>query len=142
MEIRFLSAVIIRSPRAEALADFYGRLGVNLEASDHAGPGTIHFECQLGDVHFALHQADITLTPVPSVKIAFAVHDLDAVLARLRDHTDMAPSPIVERGFARSVSLTDPDGNLIELTELSNSWLEYLSSRPADRRDITAASPK
>jgi len=142
MDIRFLSAVIVRSAQAELMAKFYGRLGLNLEASDHAGPGTLHFECQLGDVHFALHQADMALAPIPSVKIAFAVKDLDTVVARLREHLDMAPSPIVERGFARSVSLTDPDGNPIELTELSNSWLEYLSSRAADLRDITASSLK
>jgi hypothetical protein len=142
MEIRFLSAVIIRSARAAAMADFYSRLGLNLEASDHAGPGTHHFECQLGDVHFALHQADVALAPVRSVKIAFSVEDLDIVLTRLRDYADMQPSPIVERGFARSVSLTDPDGNPVELTELSDSWLEYLSSRPAELRDITASSPK
>lgn len=138
MQIRFLSAVIIHSSRAALMADFYRRLGLEMEASDHAGPGTMHFECDLGDVHFALHQADTAPTPARSFKIAFAVKDLDAALANLSTQEDIKPSPVVERGFARSVTLTDPDGNPVELTELSQSWLKYLSSRPSDRRDVTA----
>lgn len=138
MRIQFLSAVIIRSSQATVLAEFYRRLGLELVASTHAGPGSLHFECDLGDVHFALHQADTASANSSSFKIAFAVKNLDDVLATLRSRAGLAPSTIIDRGFARSAALVDPDGNLVELTELSRPWLEYLAGRPSAQRDVVA----
>lgn len=140
-KIEFVSAIIIASADAEGLADFYRRgLGIALEPSAH-GEGPPHFECELGDLHFAVHptgpvQPDCV---APRIRIAFAVRDLDAALERLRLLGTVPKRPPVERGFARMVAVEDPDGNLIELTQLTARWLAYIGSRDVAKRDVTKA---
>ena len=54
-EVEFLSAVIVVSNDAEKLARFYREvLGLPLEPAQH-GESHRHYECLLGDVHFAIH---------------------------------------------------------------------------------------
>ena len=114
-----------------------------MEADQHDEGGIPHFECQLGDLHFAVHPLDAGSAPlaanaarVQRIKFAFAVTDLDETLHHLRSlKTEPLYSP-QDRGFARMTAIHDPDGNLIELTQLSDSWLRHLNSRSKDQRDI------
>lgn len=54
-DLEFLSAVIVVSSDAERLARFYREvLGVPLQPAQH-GESHRHYECLLGDVHFAIH---------------------------------------------------------------------------------------
>jgi catechol-2,3-dioxygenase len=51
----FLSAVLLASRQPDRLAVFYRDvLGLPLHEEQH-GSGSVHWGCELGDVHFAIH---------------------------------------------------------------------------------------
>jgi predicted enzyme related to lactoylglutathione lyase len=139
--IEFLSGVIIVSKQAEALAQFYRDVvGIELEAEDHGGLET-HWGTELGDIHFAIHpESNFPESPAgnASVKLAFTVFDLDAVLSRLEDHGVELAYPVKDEGFGRMVAIRDPDGNFIELTELTDHWFEHLERRKQKGHDPVA----
>lgn len=135
----FISAVIILSGQPSTVASFYrDALGIPLIASDHGGSPT-HYECELGDIHFAVHPLPEDALQPPAaarVKFALAVADLDAALARL-NALGIAPRyPPEKLPFATMTAIEDPDGNIVELTQLSDRWLRYLRNRPAHERDV------
>lgn len=84
--IEFLSAVIIYSPNAERLAQFYrGVLGIPLEEEQHEGE-PLHYGCELGDIHFAIHPAKGEFSLEENerrFKLAFTVFSTAALLERL-----------------------------------------------------------
>jgi predicted enzyme related to lactoylglutathione lyase len=135
----FISAVIVQSGQPSAIATFYrDALGIPLKASDHDGSPT-HYECELGDIHFAVHPLPED-APQPQaaqrVKFALAVADLDAALARLNTFGIVPRYAPEKLPFATITAIEDPDGNIVELTQLSNRWLRYLGNRPAHERDV------
>lgn len=134
----FISGLVIFSAQARDLASFYRDvLGLPLEASTHGGDVLEHYECELGDVHFAVHPAEgRPITGASAIKIAFSVRSIRQIELRLARFPSCSLTPIRNRGFAQSAVMHDPEGNQIELTELSERWLDYLSSRPAELRDV------
>lgn len=147
--VQFISAVILLSEDPTKLAGFYTNgLGLPLEASDHGGSEGDHFECELGDVHFAIHRASERPADTSdraasrqNVKIAFAVRDLKAALGKLSEMKVLPIYDPVHRGFAKMTAVRDWDGNIVELTELSDSWLRHLAARkPAERDVVTSCS--
>jgi predicted enzyme related to lactoylglutathione lyase len=140
--IEFLSGIIIVSKQAEQLAQFYQDvIGIELEAEDHGGLET-HWGTELGDIHFAIHpQSNFPNSPAgnASVKLAFTVFDLDAVLCRLEDYGVALAQPVKEdEGFGRMVAIEDPDGNFVELTELTDHWFQHLEQRKKKGHDPVA----
>jgi predicted enzyme related to lactoylglutathione lyase len=139
--IEFLSGVIIVSKQAEQLAQFYRDVvGIELEAEDHGGLET-HWGTELGDIHFAIHpESNFPGSPAgnASVKLAFTVFDLDSVLSRFEDHGVELAYPVKNEGFGRMVAIRDPEGNFIELTELSDDWFEHLERRKKQGHDPVA----
>src|SRR5262245_26804885 len=87
-DLRFLSGVIIVSTEPSRLVHFYRDiLGVPLEEERH-GDTALHWACDLGDVHFAIHStADYPgeATTAGAVKLAFMVFDLEALVAYLAE---------------------------------------------------------
>ena len=132
-DIVFLSAVILVSPDPTRLARFYSDLlDVPLRESRHDGGSDAHYECEVADLHFAIHE----LSHLPwakasgsRVSIALSVPSLGEVITRLQ----AAGVPLLYEpevvGFATMTAVLDPDGNIVQLTELSDSWLTYLRSR-------------
>ncbi len=58
MLINGVSAILLISPQAEKLADFYRTtLELPMEEEVHEGV-PLHYACDLGDVHLAIHPAD------------------------------------------------------------------------------------
>ena len=139
--IEFLSGVIIVSKQAEQLAQFYRDVvGIELEAEDHGGLET-HWGTELGDIHFAIHpESNFKGSPTgnASVKLAFTVFDLDAVLSRFEDHGVELAYPVKNEGFGRMVAIHDPEGNFIEFTELTDDWFEHLERRKKAGHDPVA----
>lgn len=137
--IEFISAVIILSADHTRLAAFYRDvLGVQIKASAH---GDIpHFECDLGDIHFAIYPRPKGLTGgqdcAQKMKVAFAVPNLQAMIDRLAAHGIALEYPPEEKGFATMTAVRDPDENLVELTQLSSNWLSYLRGRSLSQRDM------
>lgn len=125
----FLSAVLIRSHQPRRLAEFYQRVfGLPFEASEH--DEELHFECELADTHYAIFQAapDEQFRANP-ITLAFAIDDMGGFVQKLqREGTNLNSGPS-EHGFGTLASITDPDGNKVDVTQLSAGWLEYLRKR-------------
>ncbi|HVE90741.1 MAG TPA: VOC family protein [Actinomycetota bacterium] len=100
-----------------AAAGFYERL---LQVSPvSAGPG--HTEFQVGDVKLLVHEAyepdpSDPLDPGSRDHVAFAVEDLEAACARMREAGVEVVGP-QDYDWGRSAYLTDPDGRMVELHE-------------------------
>jgi catechol 2,3-dioxygenase-like lactoylglutathione lyase family enzyme len=138
-KIEFLSAILLVSKDAERLAAFYRDvIGLPLETEEHGGTHK-HYGCELGDLHFAIHPAENFADSgvgVGSIKLAFTVFDLGAFVERVKSHgVEFAYEPR-DRGFAKMTALNDPDGNLIEFTQLSEGWFKHLESRRRQGIDI------
>ena len=135
--IRDFAAVILVSTEPEGLAHFYREtLGLPVEAEQH-GETLPHWGCTLGNQHFAIHRPDDFPDGrwgVGSVELAFDVVDLDAILARVRSRGRELLSGPRDDGFMKAASLLDPDGNLVELVQMSDAWCEHLAARPAGQR--------
>jgi predicted enzyme related to lactoylglutathione lyase len=141
-EIEYLSAVLLISNDAARLATYYRDVvGIPLEEEKH-GDTEPHFGCELGDLHFAIHpRANFpnSAAGVGSVKLAFNVFDMNRFVARMeRDGVKFAYPP-KDTGFAVMTATTDPDGNFIEFTQLSEGWFKYLEGRRAKGKDVLIA---
>jgi catechol 2,3-dioxygenase-like lactoylglutathione lyase family enzyme len=100
--LRFISGVIVVSRQAERAVEFYRDvLGLPLAEERH-GDTELHWGCELGDVHFAIHPAE---------------DDPDSQITAVRD----------------------PDGNLVELTQLGAGWVEHLKVHRAAGNDLIPA---
>lgn len=137
--IEFLSAVLLVSANPQRLAEFYTDVvGVPLEAERH-GKSLPHWGCNLGDIHFAIHPVETfpdRQSGVGSVKLAFTTFDLDALVRRLENGGVTLLYPPRDTGFFRSTAIQDPDGNLIEFTELCDEWFKGLEAARARGADV------
>ena len=90
-------------------------LGVPLVPEQH-DQDLSHWGATLGQLDFAIHHPDDFLEQraggAGSVVIAFAVEDLDATVARLREHGVEPLYPRRDPGWTQMTAVRDPDGNL------------------------------
>ena len=137
--VQFISAILLLTREPDRLVRFYRDvLGIPLEPEVHDGSAT-HFACELGDTHFAIHDAAEVRERSESFKLAFAVTSLDATIAALQSAGVQTLYPPKSTGFAVMTAVLDPDANYIELTELSDAWLQYLVERRNGGKDPVAA---
>jgi predicted enzyme related to lactoylglutathione lyase len=121
-----ICGVFILSQDPATLAKFY-REAIGLPLTyDHANNtngenGAEHYECDFGDVHFAIHpsRGDRDLShPNNAVNFALAVESLDLFIDRLRSmKIELLYGPF-DLDFGRLAGVLDPDGNTVQLTEL------------------------
>jgi predicted enzyme related to lactoylglutathione lyase len=140
--LRFLSGIILTSTDPARLAHFYRDvLGVPLTTEQH-GDSAPHWACELGDIHFAIHAAadhPAEPTGAGAIKLAFMVFDLNALVASLSERGVALCYPPEDFGEeSRITAIHDPDGNLIELTELGPSWLAHLRAHRSNDGDVVA----
>ena len=122
-QIKQICGVVLTTRRMTEMVEFYSEvLGMSLQKEEH-GELEVHYGVDLSnDIHFALHPpSDYNLDDPgnASVKVAFTVEDLDAMVKRLgeRGHEPfIAPH---DEGFGPVAAFKDPDGNLLELVQLS-----------------------
>ncbi|MGI9328953.1 MAG: VOC family protein [Pseudomonadales bacterium] len=116
-----VSAILLISPSASKLADFYrDAIGLPLEDEVHEGI-PLHYGCEMGPVHFAIHPSEswpgeIHKEPLSPV-IVLETSDVRAAHQRLLD-AGIAASPPYDHGFGILTSFRDPDGNNVQLMEL------------------------
>jgi catechol 2,3-dioxygenase-like lactoylglutathione lyase family enzyme len=140
-DLNYVSGILLVSTQPERLLAFYRDiLGVPLEEERH-GDGPPHWGCELGDVHFAIHPVDDypedSGVGVGAVKLAFMVFDLAAFTGWLATQGVELCYPPTSLGAESLVTaVRDPDGNLVELTQLGTSWLGHLQSRRASGHDL------
>jgi catechol 2,3-dioxygenase-like lactoylglutathione lyase family enzyme len=78
-------------------------------------------------------------TAAGAVKIAFMVFDLDPLVAWLAESgVELCYPPRRFGAESRITAVRDPDGNLVELTELGPAWLEHLRAHRARGGDLVA----
>lgn len=140
--IDFLSAVLIISQDPERLASFYrDGLGLPLIPEEHGGDQA-HWGCELGDLHFAIHPGEPGPGPSP-VRFALWVFDLTGYVAGLQRKGIQCRYPIQKLGEASWVTaVEDPDGNEVELTQMSGAWLRHLAERRREGSDVIARAPQ
>lgn len=140
-KIEFLSAVLLISKDPEKLAQFYRDVvGLPLEDEQH-GDTEKHYGCELGDLHFAIHPIknfEGSSYGTGSVKLAFTVFDMNAFVARVEKLGVKLAYPPKDMGFALLTGLTDPDGNYIEFSQLSDRWFKHLESRRQNGFDVVS----
>jgi catechol 2,3-dioxygenase-like lactoylglutathione lyase family enzyme len=142
-DIGFISALLLVSRQPERLVEFYRDVfGLPLTQERHAD-SLPHWGCELGDVHFAIHPAqdypdDPADGPGP-VKLAFMVFDLPRMVAWLNARGVTLCYPPTNLGTASMITaVRDPDGNLVELTQLGPGWLDHLESHRANGHDLVS----
>jgi predicted enzyme related to lactoylglutathione lyase len=139
--IEFLSGVLLVSEEPERLASFYRDvLGVPLEVEEHEDT-LPHWGCTLGDVHFAIHPVkdfEDRRCGVGAVKLAFNIFDIQALVERLEKKGVELIYPVRDTGYFLTTAVFDPDGNMVEFTQLCDAWFEDLESRQAEGGDVVA----
>ncbi len=137
--VEFLSAVLIVSREPARLSKFYREVvGIALEDEEHEGT-LPHFGCTLGDVHFAIHPVEDFpdhSAGVGSVKLAFTVFDIQGFAARLKERGVKLLYEPRDTGYFWSTAILDPDGNLLEFTQLCDEWFQELEARRAKGHDV------
>jgi catechol 2,3-dioxygenase-like lactoylglutathione lyase family enzyme len=143
-DLRFFSGVIVVSAQPERAVSFYRDvLGLPLVQEQH-GDTAPHWGCELGDVHFAIHPAedypdDPATAPSP-IKLALMVFDLDRMVEWLGECGVALCYPPTSLGEQSQITaVRDPDGNLVELTQLGASWLDHLKSHRTEGHDVVRA---
>ena len=112
--LRFLSGVILVSRQPRQTAEFYRDvLGLPLAEERH-GDTQPHWGCELGDVHFAIHPAE----DYPEDPLCYPPADLGEE--------------------SQITAVRDPDGNLVELTQLGPGWLGHLKAHRAAGNDLVS----
>ncbi len=135
---RYLCAVLLVSKDPARLMRFYRDvLGIPLGAEEHDDTA-VHYGCNLGEVHFAIHPlenfGDANAQP-GAVRFALEVFDLPGTLDAMRSKgvSPLFP-PRSLGGTSLLTAVQDPDGNVVELTQLSPEWFESLH-RAQERGD-------
>ena len=121
-----VTAILLISPNAKKLCAFYrATLGLPLEDELHDDV-PLHYGCDLGDVHFAIHPASAqwpgvqTRNPQGPV-INFSTSDLKAVAKRLAANGVKVTGP-TDHDVAQAISFRDPDGNLVTVLEYAPEY--------------------
>jgi predicted enzyme related to lactoylglutathione lyase len=118
---RAFSAILIVSENPERLVGFYREaLGIPLGEEEH-GDTDLHYGCELGDVHFAIHpRSNFEQIGVPrtgSVTMAFHVDDASALAESIKAAGYQVEYPPKDLGWCIMTAVRDPDGNYIEFTQ-------------------------
>jgi predicted enzyme related to lactoylglutathione lyase len=117
-----VGAILLISDDAARLAAFYrDAAGFPLEAEVHDGVAA-HYGCEIGGVHFAIHpsegwpgeRAPTSQSPV----LVFYTGDVQPAYERLVAH-GVAATPPFDHGFAIMTAFEDPDGNNVQIMQLT-----------------------
>jgi catechol 2,3-dioxygenase-like lactoylglutathione lyase family enzyme len=137
--INYLSAVLLTSRNPDRLAHFYKEvLELPLKVEQH-GDSVKHYGCELGDLHFAIHPFENfkeSECEVGSVKLAFEVFDMESFVTKMKERNVSFLYPPKQMGPMLITATKDPDGNLIELTQLGEKWFRHLEKRRNDGFDF------
>ena len=72
------------------------------------------------------------------MKLAFTVFDIAALVRHLTARGVALLYAPRDTGFFWTTAIQDPDGNLVEFTELRDEWFEQIQARRAEGADVVA----
>ena len=137
--VNFFSAVLITSKNPERLAKFYKEILMFPIKDEQHGETEKHYGCELGDLHFAIHPMENfgeNNNLVGSVKMAFEVFDIQGFVEHLSSQGIQPLYPPKQMGPMLITALKDPDGNLLEFTQLGERWMKRLKNRRHKGQDL------
>ena len=100
---------ILRVEDARRAAEWYARLGFEIESEHRFAPGMpLYLFLRRGNnrLHLSEHKGDAH----PGTLVYFYVHDVDGIAAEFGEN-------VKEQPWAREVALADPDGNRLRIGE-------------------------
>ena len=123
MLVEKLEAVLLISPNAKALRDFYiNCLEFPLEDEEHEGV-PLHYTCKVGNIHFAIHTSGgwpgEPNKNSQSPTLVFNSRNIQKLQRKLQSAGTDVKGP-TDHGFAEVLSFRDPDGNLVEILQPKN----------------------
>ena len=114
MEKTLFKLLVLKSPHPATLKAFYQVLGLEFQQEQH-GQGPIHHYANLGDLVLELYPLPAGSTPDTSMRLGFAVGDLEGVIKALQVmKVEIVQFPQQTPWGLRGV-VKDPDGRAIEL---------------------------
>lgn len=124
MLIEDVEAILLISPDARALRDFYIEC-LELPLVDEVHEDIpLHYTCKVGSVHLAIHPSDgwpgQSTCDAQSPMIAFRSSSLDQLAEKLSQRGVELSGPS-DHGFADVISFRDPDGNHVEVLQPKNA---------------------
>lgn len=137
--VDFVQNLMLVSDDPERLVGFYRDvLGLPFVAVEDEG---VRWGCSLGGLELSIHAPadfDDPAVGVGAVRFGFAVPDIDATVATLEELGIELSYPPRDLGWGKTTAVRDPDGNVIELTELGDDWYRHLEkeSPPARSRRV------
>ena len=114
-----LNLVVLRVADIDRSAAFYRLLG--LEFTKHAhGSGPLHYASDSSGFVFELYPASPEQPVSPSMRIGFAVADVDEAVSKLvAEASARVVTPARDSEWGRRAVIADPDGYRIELVAAS-----------------------
>lgn len=112
--IKFVDALVLRSPQLEKSVDFYRTLGLPLAKEQH-DEGPVHFTCDLNRVHFSLYPTREGEDVRDDLVIGFEVEDLEEVVERARQWGSEIKIEPQTVPWGRRAMVLDPDCRKVEL---------------------------
>lgn len=118
--IKHVNAVIFKVKDLERSLQFYRLLGLKLEKEDHDG-GPIHYACDLGNIHFALFEAEsdqeFSAGCLKQSMVGFEMKDLNSVMSLIKETEYKVLKDIENVPWGRRAIIEDPCGRPIELNQ-------------------------
>ena len=108
---------MVYSPDKERLAAFYERLGLSFIQHRH-GSDTEHHAAELGGTVFEIYPAKEGDVPT-KIRLGFQVESVDMLVRGLEANGVTIVSVPKDSEWGRRAVVADPDGNRVELTEIS-----------------------
>jgi lactoylglutathione lyase len=111
-----LNLIVLKTPDPTALKQQYELLGLQFEHHRH-GDGPLHYSCEIDGLVLEIYPLPKSMSKADdSLRLGFAVDDLDKMLERLANSDWRIFSAPKETEWGRQVLLQDRDGRRVELT--------------------------
>jgi catechol 2,3-dioxygenase-like lactoylglutathione lyase family enzyme len=121
-QINSVAAVLLISDAPERMLEFYrDGLGAPLEDEQH-GETHLHWGCELGQVHFAIHPkgnfSDLDRIGNGAMRVAFGTDDIAGLAERVARRGDPIVFEPKDLGWCKMMGVRDPDGNVVEVVQM------------------------
>jgi predicted enzyme related to lactoylglutathione lyase len=108
--------VVVRADDPEAMARFYGALGLRFERERH-GSGPEHHACRVGGTIFEIYPKSPKGESTTATRLGFGVPNVDEACERVVLMSGRIVTPPQPSLWGRRAVVSDPEGHRVELVE-------------------------